>query len=208
MNDKIQTALKTDPIDDFEKLTGKHYTENSDLENMALMAFHVDHANKKEKLLADNGDTVFSMSTDDYKRNIEEYGFKQVYHETFSGRDNQPEDFYIYWLERHSILLCFDSHYGKRNSGKFYYNWKPLVENRYEFTSSGGYKDDVWIGDHDCREALRHNIDQLASNGEFLTQWVETGFLWLRHHGDPEGFDRTERAKHLPESIRRATGLL
>ena len=160
-------------------------------------------------IVRNNGDTVFSMSTDDYKRNIEEYGFKQVYHEAFFGRENQPEDFYIYWLERYSILLCFDSHYGKRNGGKFYYNWKPLdAVHGYEFTSSGGYRDDVWVGNHDCREALRHNIDQLAGNGEFLMQWVETGFLWLRHHGDPEGFDRTERAKHLPESIRRATGLL
>lgn len=76
----------------------------------------------------------------------------------------------------------------------------------------------VWVGSHDCREAIRHNISKLEEFGEFLTPWQESPFLWLLHHMDtqsPEGKDlgyksydyegiTKSRIAQLPEDVRRA----
>lgn len=44
----------------------------------------------------------------------------------------------------------------------------------------------VWSGHHDCREAIKHNINSLAEDGDFLPVWKEAPFLWLIHHGERE----------------------
>lgn len=45
----------------------------------------------------------------------------------------------------------------------------------------------VWSGYHDCREALKHTINSLAEEGDFLPKWKEQPFLWLLHHGEVNG---------------------
>lgn len=42
----------------------------------------------------------------------------------------------------------------------------------------------VWIGDHDCREALITHIKALYENGTFLKKWVDCQFPWLTHYGE------------------------
>ena len=66
----------------------------------------------------------------------------------------------------------------------------------------------IWSGDHDCREAIKHNIAGLANNGTFLHTWKEQPFLWLLHHGDTEGeydYDsiNADRIVMLPEYIQK-----
>jgi hypothetical protein len=66
----------------------------------------------------------------------------------------------------------------------------------------------VWSGDHDCREALKNNINLLAENGEFLKKWIDPPFLWLLHHGDSKepGYDFNEinnrRMELLPDYVK------
>lgn len=44
------------------------------------------------------------------------------------------------WNSKLSILLCFDTFCGSRNSGKYYYNWSPNdINSRTNFTSSGHF---------------------------------------------------------------------
>jgi hypothetical protein len=65
----------------------------------------------------------------------------------------------------------------------------------------------VWSGDHDCREAIKFNIKQLAENGTFLKKWVKPPFLWLLHHNDPKepGYNyeeiNNERISRLPKDV-------
>ena len=70
----------------------------------------------------------------------------------------------------------------------------------------------VWSGDHDCREALKFNVGQLAENGEFLKQWIKCPFIWLLHYVDykDKGFDgydyvaiNKERLSKLPKKIQK-----
>lgn len=65
----------------------------------------------------------------------------------------------------------------------------------------------IWSGDHDCREALKFNINRLAENGTFLKKWKEQPFLWLLHYGDTNNKDydykaiNDSRIKMLPEDV-------
>jgi len=71
----------------------------------------------------------------------------------------------------------------------------------------------IWVGNHDCREALKFNISELQKNGTFVKQWVDTPFLWLLHYMDTksEGYDHekitTERLNKLPKGVREAMGV-
>lgn len=65
----------------------------------------------------------------------------------------------------------------------------------------------IWSGDHDCREALKFNINRLAENGTFLKKWNEQPFLWLLHYMDTkkEGYNyksiNEERIAMLPIDV-------
>jgi hypothetical protein len=67
----------------------------------------------------------------------------------------------------------------------------------------------VWVGDHDAREALRHNLTRLDEYGLFVTPWIEQPFLWLLHYGDKDESDNykqinAERMAMLPSDGRQA----
>jgi len=42
----------------------------------------------------------------------------------------------------------------------------------------------VWRGNHDCREAVKHNINKMLENGVFLKKWKYNPILSLCHHHD------------------------
>jgi len=65
----------------------------------------------------------------------------------------------------------------------------------------------IWSGDHDCREALKFNINNLIENGTFIKKWKNQPFLWLLHYMDhkEDGYDHEaitkERISRLPEDV-------
>lgn len=65
----------------------------------------------------------------------------------------------------------------------------------------------IWSGDHDCREALKFNIERLLENGIFLKKWKKQPFLWLLHYMDSKtpGYNHEQITKDrialLPEYI-------
>jgi hypothetical protein len=65
----------------------------------------------------------------------------------------------------------------------------------------------IWSGNHDCREALKFNINQLAENGTFVKKWKKQPFLWLLHYMDTEKKDydynaiNKERIAMLPIEV-------
>jgi len=86
--------------------------------------------------------------------------------------------------------------------------WKWLNDNEYRW---------VWSGNHDCRQAIKHNITSLADNGIFLKKWKENPIISLCHSGD---WDRVrgnysenqinklteKRMKMLPQDVQDAIG--
>ena len=56
-----------------------------------------------------------------------------------------------------------------------------LDSNQYSF---------IWVGDHDARESIKHNIQKLKDNGTLFKSWFKSE-LRLNHHGDWKDLDDT-----------------
>jgi hypothetical protein len=70
----------------------------------------------------------------------------------------------------------------------------------------------IWSGDHDCREAVKNNINLLAQNGRFMKKWFKAPFLWLCHYEETKGkYDyekiNQSRIDKFPKYVREAMGL-
>jgi hypothetical protein len=165
-------------------------------------------------------DTYFGMPLNNYISVVNEIGFKQVLCIPFIGStwNNAPapnEKFYVFFNESRGILLSFDTYSGKSvNGGKFYYNIKPKEDSANfawsNFTWNGGFRGEVWVGYHECRESIKFKITRLEEHGTFLTKWVEQPFLWLLHYMDTKdkNYDykaiNAERIAMLPDYVREA----
>lgn len=217
---EIDRLLAVDPLAEAERITGVSYKDEKrgkGLDNPAAalgLILLQTNAAAKEKVLRETGDTVFSNELPRYQSIIEKYGFENVLADHWLSRWGHDETYFTY-AHRKGLLLAFDTFNGKSvNGGKVYYNWRPAsMEVMSGATSSGGLtKDGVWVGDHDCREALIHNLTKLDNRGEFVCPWAKRGFLWLLNFDEPkvEGYDYkaiTEaRIKRLPQWVQDFVG--
>lgn len=214
-SDPLEEMLRFDSLAEAEKMTGQSYKED-EATTWLGMAIGMSNADRKNAELRDRDDTLLSNDYDRYARIVGEMGFSKVLEVPFTSRYSEPERLEIWWHED-GLLLSFDTYRTEHvNGGKVYYNWRPNPDTeRWRYTSSGHMRPDgVWVGDHDCREALRHNLGRLRSGGSFLVPWVERPWLWLLHHGEtdlaPEPWKdrdayynraRAERVALLPEHV-------
>jgi hypothetical protein len=163
-----------------------------------------------------------------YIDEIEKFGFKKILEVPFVC-ENYNEKFFVFFLEKYGILLEFDTHGGDRvNGGDFYYEWIPNDRNALIYTSTGGYRGDIWIGSHDCREHPVSSIIGLVTHGKFVTPWVSPNHFSspkFVHHGDHHtdideswstGYEKyksacknqgRERFEALPEYVKKAIGV-
>lgn len=222
--DKLDKMLKLDSLSEAEKLTGKSY--KGDDSTVALgMVIMMAHSAKKEDALKEAEDSAFRNTVIDYIRIIKSIGFAQVLKDSFVNEDGVTEHLYVFWNYKYSVMIHFDSYtYGDDgswaksgkevpppsvNSCKMLYNWIPRDGIKsHDLTSSGGFNEGIWVGDHDGREAIKHKFNGLLENGEFVTDWIEAPFLWLLSYMEPkiEGYNYEEitqdRISRLPERIR------
>jgi len=214
----LRHLLQTDALAVAETVTGKSYKEDDATQSLGFL-MHIANGDAKRKALLERDDTTFSTSLSRYQRIISNYGFREVLRIPFEGRYG-PDTFFIYWHDD-GLLLKFDTFGWDQdesepnvNGGKVHYCWRPNEDvNRWDLTNSGQMTDSgVWAGDHDCREALIFNLEQLRANGEFVKPWVGRHFLWLLHYMDTkdDGYDykaiTTERAAMLPVDVREVIG--
>jgi hypothetical protein len=136
MVNKIKGLMDLDPLQLAEELTGESY-KTSELTTGIGFALQVKKTHAMNALMDATNDTKFSETTEDYLKKVKEAGFEVVYKEDFLDGDNQ-EHLFIMWNKELSVLLCFDTHRGRRNGGKIYYNWSPNdMNDSYRATSSG-----------------------------------------------------------------------
>ena len=212
---EIEAAIGLDPLANAELLTGKSY--KTDPHTMGLgMMMRLEQSAVARKLLEEADDTLFSNELNRYLRIIGEEGFEQILKIDFTS-EGKKEHFFVFYHSEDGILLVFDTYGGDHvNGGNFYYNIRPHARNNtfYECISSGGFKgtggDLVWVGHHDCREALRLHIAKLREAGDFVKEWVESPFLWLLYYGDikNKGYDykaiNAERIAMFPKEVQQA----
>ncbi len=141
MKQDIKRLQEIDPIKLAEEVTGQSYKENDHVGYLGLF-YQMDLSQRMEKLMDASDDTKFRESTEEYLRKVTEFGFEVVYEEDFVSdkhtENYELEKFYILWHKEYSILLCFDTFHGNRNSGNYYYNYS-LIKDDKGLTSTGGY---------------------------------------------------------------------
>lgn len=212
----LDDVLRFDPLATAEKMTGTSYKEDPVALGLGFGLMQ-GHGAMKRKMLEERDDTTFSNKLDRYMRIAGEEGFREILKVPFtSASSGKQECFYVMYHDADGILLMFDTYCGDSvNGGKFYYNVKMKPDDKnWRVRSSGHFcqvgDDWIWVGDHDCREALRHHIAQLRANGGFIKEWVEQPFLWILHHGDTkvDGYDykaiNAERIAMFPIEVQKA----
>ncbi|WP_327210165.1 hypothetical protein [Rhizobium leguminosarum] len=209
----LPELLKLDVVSEVEKAIGRRVTGEPDLTGILALSISIDAGRRKRNLLAESGDTYMGMQMSAYRTIIESYGFELVLDTPFLG--HHAEERHFIYAHCDGLLLSVDSYGGERvNGGKVYYTWQtsPDVKDRHNLTSSGGYIDrgvfTLWQGDHDCREAIIHNLENLRAAGSFVSPWPKPPFLWLLHYMDkePKNYDyeaiTAARIALLPEWVR------
>lgn len=207
--ENIDRLLRTDPLSDAEKLTGQSYKDD---EQTMVLGFGLAmlHNQVKEAALRSASDSYFNMTFAEQMDLFLDMGFEEVYRETFAGR--YGEDTYVILWHADGILATCESHDGThRNDAKVYYNFREADGHYpgYSLTSGGHMNGDVWVGDHNAREGIRHNLNALREAGEFLPQWIERPLLWLLNYTESDGeydYDAINARKiaQFPEHVRLA----
>lgn len=185
-DEQLGKTISQDALADAERITGGSIHGDRDTQFLGL-ALHARAVDAKRVMLEDANDSCYGTTLEQYCAIIRDIGFGQLLTIPFQGAYHADE-FHIWWEGRRGLLLMFDTYFGCKsvNGGTFYYCWRPRGERRYgECLSSGHYtQDGVWVGYHDCREAIRFNIRRLESLGEFVVPWVEQQWLWPLHYAD------------------------
>lgn len=130
----IKKLQNLDPLQLAEDALGGSYKED---EFIAFSGMQLQMMKSKmlNELMMATDDTKFSETTEEYLRKVLSIGFEVVYEEDFRAKKIN-EKFFILWHKEYSILLCFDTFHGSRNSSSMYYNWSPNEDARH-LTSSG-----------------------------------------------------------------------
>ena len=119
--DQIDKGLKYDALSEAEKITGKSYKEDEMTQGIGFMN-HMVHVKNMSELLSSVDDTMFCETEDEYLRKVSDFGFEVLLKDEFET-DRGKERFYVMFHREYSILLCWDTFTGSRNSGNFYYNF-------------------------------------------------------------------------------------
>lgn len=242
----IREVLEFDSVAEAEKI-GKQSRRDRNVnplgleqEQMLGLLFHMGNSDRKRQLLKQSQDTYMGSTLDEYFQIITSLGFQKVQELEYNSfqewdADNpaawRKEKHYICWEPKRGILLAFDTYHGGVNGGSFYYNWKANEKYwdtlrsdnpnpAYGVTSSGrgsSVEKGVYIGYHDCREALKYHIERLEEWGAFVNPWVECDTPWVLHHMDTKdargrenyNYEDTTRMLHqrlsqLPDWLKKA----
>ena len=109
------------------------------------------------------------------------------------------------FLKEDRLCVHFDENQNKLNEKEiieYPVSEETKKHNKNLFDTTYG----VWIGYHDGREAILHNINKLNENGEFLNTWIESDYS-CNHSRDYDKNVQTEdvslkRMERFPEEVK------
>jgi len=225
MNETTKKMLNQDPILEVEKmLNGKSYKEFNDFENLFMLRETAKINANVNKYFATLGDTHFNMSWNEFKKLIENKGFKLTLSYDFKHGEKEVDEFIIYYHPLTGLVITATSYWNKKdiNGGTLYgeiqANNKESCSIIWEWISSGGMIDEkklIYETSHDVREGLFSKLNELESAGKFLNRWTKKDrFLWLLDFTETktEGYDYKKISKEkllkCPEELQKIVGLI
>jgi hypothetical protein len=203
MDKKTEEILKKDSIADVEKITGKHWSEFDEAENI-LMLLHAFSDNQvAAEHLKEIGDTYSAMTWIEFKNLLVAKGMAEAYSYKFKKYDFEDEAVLYYHSVKGWILFA-ESYRGKSvNSGKLYLEMKANSdEDEKELfyrLGSGGRIDGtkgMIASDHDIREGLFSKVEDMESFGTYLNPWFsKSRFLWFKDYSEDGDYKKATQSK-------------
>lgn len=121
----LDHALRFDPLDTAEKLTGKSYKQDQSVGHLGL-AISLIHNEQKQQMLAAAKDSHYGTTLAEYLAIVAEEGFIKVLETPFEVDGNRKEIQFHFYHPKDGMLLVFNTYLGNTiNSGNLYYNWIP-----------------------------------------------------------------------------------
>lgn len=179
---EFQKLLDFDPLAAAEGLTGSSYKTDDATMRLGL-GMHLRSVQSKRQELELRDDTHYMTKFADTLRIYADEGFEIVHSHEIEGT---PNVFKVLWNPE-GVLASVESYSWSSsdtelttNTSRLHFNWKYNEETSpWSIPMSGGVTDDVWIGDIDAREALRHYLNRFRTEGTFLPVWIKRPHLWL-----------------------------
>ena len=203
----FDNLLKYDPLEHAEKIAA----EGGDAQQIGVGLHLIHNANLRNEL-ALRDDTYYGSPWSDYKRVVDELGFKTEFFNIHTTEEGEVEEEIIY-VREDGLLIHAESSRGKVvNSSTIYFNlqvsdramvWALPVSGHFH-TQSYDEGKWIWVGNIDGRVALRHHLARLEGIGTPLREWVEAGHLWLLNYAESSSIsdaaDSRERIDAINES--------
>ncbi len=206
ITDTIEKALKEDPIATAERLTGRRSDYSVTNPATALgFALSIKKCQEMEGLMILTDDTTFSTTWKNFLRIMKSEGFDVVLREPIKDQ----EEWIIAW-HPDGLLIFAESFSGAINRADMFYNLQIEEEKFFHVVSSGCLKNNVLVGSHSLREAFRHTLQKLRSNGTFLPKWTDQPHFWFVDWSHKkltmEQYDAItqSRLERLPDHIQQA----
>lgn len=186
---EIDDILKTDPLYEAEKVTGKSYKE-SEQTTLLGMLIAMDHGERKKEMLQSRGDSYMSMTVEYYENLLEENGFKEAHCHSFTCPHYGTEQYFkVFYHPIHFCLLTFET-FGKTsvNSTKMYSqvktdNYSDDEEIIYGLMCSRSTEKDpddpeknIHILSHDCREGMLNYFNKIKNK---MINWKFMPHVWF-----------------------------
>jgi len=191
----MREILYTSPSEMADKKTPN--INNDKIKGAIFGYMHGLHSHLRYSILKLNDDTILKEDTNNYLKIAKDLGFEialEFPYYGYNGDDITHEYLYVLWHNDYGILLKFytlqmltDVGVTKSivQAGTLYYNYCPN-NNQYipDVMGDGYFKDRTWIGNNDCREALRLKMKLLKENGKFVVPWIKKPEVNLCHFGE------------------------
>jgi len=190
MKKTTEDFLRSDPIDEVEKMLGNKFSQDFNSGELAfLLSYSATSNNMKNEHFKSIEDTYFRMTWIEFKNLIKLKGFIPAMEYDFKDDNNQVNEFILYYHKEKGLVICATSYSNKTsvNGGDLYgeiqANDKESGYTIFQWLSTGGIIDKeklIFSTSHDVREGLFSKLEILESAGKFIPKWISTNkFLWF-----------------------------
>lgn len=218
MDQKTENILKHDTVKETEKRLGKRWTEFNPAEEVVCLSNAVNDNKEKSDHLKSIKDTYHSMSWNEFKTMVENYGFKiGLAYDVKSNHSDDIEEFILYYHVMKGLIMWVSSYFSKTkiNSGTCYGEIKPFegdenIDTVWSWISSGGIinNTNIFKTDFDIREGMFFRLNKLESHGNFMPIWTgKDRFLWFLDWNEQETKDydykkiTSEKISKCPDEV-------
>ena len=155
---------------------------------------HTNYNRKKNVLLNQLNDTMYSMTMELCQQLLKELGFQLLYTDVFASKSRgagATDSYNIYWNPA-GLLLELESFGQYVNTIEVYFNMLITDESYYPSGSGHFIRRDqglIFVGKVDARSGFKYWLTTVKAYSRFLPVWIERPHLWLLTYEQSRSLD-------------------